>query len=885
MKTSSMRIPILASTLSLLALCILFGTANAGESKLIRYTLANGLNVIVKKDTSRKVAAIQIWVNVGSADEDQSTRGISHLIEHMAFKGTKKRGAGKIAKEIEALGGSTNAYTSWDRTVFLVTVPADKVIQGLDILTDAVLDPLISPEELEREKKVVLEEILEGEERPERKAFKLLFETAYTKSPYKFPVIGYKETVSSFSRDDIMAFRKQWYVPQNMFLIIVGDVNPESLVGEIEKMTRSLRPSTFVQKRRPVEPPQEQPRYAILRDANSRETRLNVAFHIPPTKSVQTNALDLAADILGARDSSRLVQALKKQKQLVHSISAYAVTPRDPGLFVVSATLDSENLEAAIRGIMEEIQKLGEEPPAQEELQRAKTHIESSHLYGRQTVGGIARTLGTYESDRGDAEFADVYLKLNTAVTEGQVSSVVRRYLRPPNATVTVLMPEKASPDFRVEQVSKVIDAYTADKTLYSKEPSGEKTVTHTLQNGTRVVLVPDSSNPVVSFRIACLGGKRYETEKTNGIMNFTAQMLDKGTKSLNEVEIARKIEAMGARMSTFSGYDSVGLDATFLRRNVEEGLKLLAEIYTSPSFPQDKLDRERKLILNRIKTAPDRPIQFALKALNETVYSHHPYRLYKEGSLEAVNRFTRKDLVETHRKYFVPSNTVITAVGSMNVKQVMNTLTELFGELPPGKVSAPNIALEESPKHVRENTITLPRAKAHLAIGFHGATLDNEDRYALDVLNSIFSGMGGRLFRELRDKESLAYTVTSFSRVGKDPGVFGFYIGTDRSNADRALSGLIREIERIRQAEVTDEELSRAVNNVIGRHKIALQTPWSRAESIALNDLYGLGYDYDPKYIEQISQVTAKQVREVALKYLDPERAAIVKILPEEKG
>lgn len=873
------------SVLSLFMLSVIPITANAEEDNLTRHTLPNGLDVILKQDTARKVAAIQFWVNVGSTDEDQSQRGISHLIEHMAFKGTKKRGVGRIAKEIEALGGSTNAYTTWDRTVFLVTVPSDKVLDGLDILADAVINPLIDPQELEREKKVVLEEILEGEERPQKKSFELLFETAYTQSPYKYPVIGYKEIVSGFSRDDVLAFRKRWYVPQNMFLVVVGDVDPQALRPEIERMTRDLKPSKFVPGNRAAEPAQEQIRQAIIRDPNSRETFLNIAFHIPSVKSAEVNALDIAADLLGSRESSRLVHVLKKQKHLVHSISAYAITPRDPGLFVISAALDAENLETAVRSIMDELRKLAKKQPSAEEIQRARTHIESAYLYGRQTVGGIARTLGTYRADRGDPEFGDVYLKLNAAVTEEQVSAAVRRYLVPPNVTVTALLPEKASPELKVEKLAEIIGSYADQRQLAAKKRSSDKVVTRTLRNGMRVVLIPDYSNPVVSFRIASLGGKRFETKETAGIMNFVAQMLDKGTKSQSEMEIARKVEAMGGRLGTFSGNDSVGLDATFLSRNVDDGLKLLAEIYSNASFPQDKLERERKLIINTIRTAPDRPIQFALNTLNEAIFAGHPYGLNKEGSVESVERFTQDDLIRAYQSFFVPSNTVITAVGSMDVKRVMRTIAELFGEFPAREALTPQIPQQEPLSAAKEATVRIPRAKAHVAIGFHGTTLDHPDRYALDVLNSVLSGMGGRLFRELRDKESLAYTVTSFSRPSKDPGIFAFYVGTDRSKADRAVQGLFREINRVRSAPVSDDELSRAVSNVIGKHRIALQSPWARAESVALNDLYGLGHDYDPQYLKKIAEVTADQVLNVAREYLDPNRAAIVRILPEEKA
>jgi len=858
--------------------------AEANDDTLTRFTLPNGLDVLIKKDSARKVVTIQMWVLVGSADEDASQRGISHLIEHMAFKGTERRGVGQISSEIEALGGNTNAYTSWDRTVFFLTVPSDKVLQGMDILTDAVLNAAIDPVELEKEKKVVLEEILEGEERPARKAIKLLFDTAYTESPYKHPVIGYKEIVEKFTREDIMAFQKRWYAPQNMFMIIVGDVDPNKLRPEIERMTRNTEATPFVSMRRAVEPVQKEIRSAVVRDANAHETRLMIGFHVPSAKGGDVNALDLAADILGSRETSRLVEVVKKEKQLVNSIHSYAITPREPGLFVISATLDAKNLEPASKAIMEELKKLADQPPTPLELKRAKTNIESSYLYDRQTVGGIARYIGNFEADMGAAELEGQYLKINSAVTAAEVSQMVKKYLTADNATVTLLLPEKDAPSFQINQLTNIVKSYSPVQTKVASQGSKPEVLTRTLPNGMRVVLIPDRSNPVVSFRVASLGGKRFETKETQGVMSFVAQMLNKGTETMTEEELARKVEDMGGRINTFSGYDSFGLDATFFSRNLEDGLKLLFEVYSTASFPQDKMERERKLILNSIKTEPDRPVQFTIRNLNETLFRSHPYGYNKEGTLDTVKRFTRDDLMKTHRRFAVPSNTVITGVGDMDMDKAMEAIVGLFGKLPAKPLDSPEIPGEEALTEVREKIVRLPRAKVHLAIGFRGTSLQDEDRPAVEVLSNVLSGMGGRLFLELRDKESLAYSVTSFVRPGKDPGLFALYMATDPAKADQALKGLFREIERIKEAPISKEELDRSINNVLGRRQISLQSPWARAENIALNDLYGLGYDYDPEFDKRISQVTSDQLLKVARKYLDLDRAAIVKILPEKK-
>ncbi|MFC1836437.1 M16 family metallopeptidase [Thermodesulfobacteriota bacterium] len=434
-------------------------TVNAMEAKLTRFTLPNGLKVFVKEDHAVKVATIQLWVMVGSSDEVGSEKGISHLIEHMAFKGTERRGVGEIAREVEALGGATNAYTSLDETVFHVTVPSRATLKGLDIILDAVLNPIVDPKELEKEKQVVVEEILDGLERPVRKSTKQLFKTAYVKSPYHYPVIGFKKNVEAFTREDIISFRKKWYVPENMFLVIVGDVDPDKLKPEIERLTGKLKANGFFRPPKPVEPVQEKIRTALVRDNNSRETRYHIAFHIPSMKGADVNSLDVAASILGGRDSSRLTRLLKKEKGLVNSISTYALTLKDSGLFLISATLDAKNLEVVTKTVFEEIQRLGKEIPSSEEVDRAKTDIESNLLYANETVDGIGQLMGSFEAQVGDITYEKKYLSLNRAVTAQEASKVVTKYLAPPNVTLSALVPEGEVPDFKMEKLEQIVDA------------------------------------------------------------------------------------------------------------------------------------------------------------------------------------------------------------------------------------------------------------------------------------------------------------------------------------------------------------------------------------------------------------------------------------------
>ncbi len=871
------------------AAVFLFPTAGfATNGELKQFQMPNGLNVFVKEDHASKVAAIQLWVMVGSAYETDSERGISHVIEHMAFKGTERRSVGRIAQEVEEIGGEINAYTSWDETVFHIVVPSSAVSQGLDIVTDAVFRASIDTNELKKEKQVVIEEIFEEKDRPEDVVSEMLFKTAYTQSPYRFPVIGSKDIVEKITRNNILDFRKKWYVPENMFLVVAGDVDSDAVNKLVQRFTSDIKPTGFFKVLPAQEPPQDKIRTSLVRDRNAAETRLEVGFHIPSMKGNDVNALDLVADILGAREDSRLQRVVKQEKGLVNSISVDSLTPKQSGLMSISATLDAKNLQTAVKTIMEQLANLGRTPPSKEELEQAKIHIESQHVYSGETVQGTARSMGNYQNTLGDADYGGKYLALNSAVIPEQVSAAARKYLGPPNVTITVLLPDKEAMDFKIEELEKIVSGFApAAKTVSTGETATQQTVFKELSNGIKVVLVPDNSNPVVSFRFAFLGGKRFEDKDTQGIMNFISRMFDKGAAGMSDVEIARKVDNMGGSLNGFSGNDSFGFYASFFSRHAQDGLELLSKLYTDPTFPQDKVDRERELIIAAIKSEPDTPTQYVVNILNKTFFLDFPYSFDKLGTPATVAAFTTDDLKRTYQRFAVPSNTVITAVGEMDTQKLLEKVEALFGSIPPKALEMPQIPAEQPLEKVRQELVRIPRAKAHLALGFKGTTLADSDRCPLDVLNEVLAGQGGRLFVQLRDREALAYVVTSFVRPGLNAGLFGFYLACETPKVDRAYEGMIKQIELIKEKKIGDAELKKGINNLIGNHLISLQSSSDRAESMGLYALYGLGYDYDSKYLQKVRGVTADDVLRVARKYLDLEHCAIVKVLPEgeEKG
>ena len=457
-------------------------------------------------------------------------------------------------------------------------------------------------------------------------------------------------------------------------------------------------------------------------------------------------------------------------------------------------------------------------------------------------------------------------------------------YLVPPNVTVSLLIPESDRPEFKVDDLKTALKAYQPAEKQAAVAAKAPEVVTSTLSNGIRVVLEPDHSNSVVSFRISSLGGKRFENPDDLGIMNFISRMIDKGTDKHTEVDISQRIEDMGGRIRGFAGFDSFGLQGHCFSRNLTAGLELLSDIYAHPSFPQDKIERERTLVINQIRTEPDRPVEFALQVFGANLFPHHPYGYDKYGTIETVSGFTRDDLLDCYKRYSVPANTVISLVGDFDPKAVMPQIQDLFGKIPATPLVPPNVPKEHPIEKAIQKTVEIQRAKAHLVIGFRGITIKDNERYALEVLSNILTGQGGRLFLQLRDKESLAYTVAALVRPGIDPGFFAIYMACDLPKVEKAETGLKKEIERIRSEAVSEAELVRGVTNLVGNYQISLQSSSARAENKGLNTLYGLGADYDREYVKRVKAVSAKEVLEAARKFFDPAKSVSIKIMPAKE-
>jgi zinc protease len=866
------------------------------------YTLDNGMQVLIREDHFAPVVAMQVWVEAGGADEEDFEAGVAHVHEHMLFKGTKDRGVGEIAAEIESSGGRINAWTSWNETVYHIVVASRFANTGIDVLADAVRNSSFDPAELDKELDVVMEEYKRGMDSPSRRVFYSLFETAFKEHPYRRPVIGTEESITGLDREKILDFFGRFYSPNNMTLVIVGDVDTAAMKAEIDKVFGDFEAREVDRLERPVEPEQTALRFDEVR-MEVREAHMALGFHVPGARHEDAPLLDMLAFVMGGGESSRLYRRLVAEDQIATGAGAFAYTPPDPGLFVVTASVEAGDVGKAYDAAVDELAAVRAKGVTAEELERARINLESDFVFRYETVQGQARELGYFLTVYDDPNYDRVYLERLNAATPADLERVADKYLHRANMNVITLLPTEADAvldadtalagaeplDGTSKLASKDKDKNAASESgihVHMKPAESAETPEpqlYQLDNGVRVIVAPNPGVPVFSIRAAMLGGVLAETTADNGISNFTAEMLTRGTEKRSREQLAEDIESLAASISGFSGHNSLGVAGSFLSASFDESFDLFLEVLLQPSFDPEQVEKTRRETLLAIKNREDETSRVAFDLTFKTVFPNHPYGMTTLGEKASIEALTPDALAAFYRRALNPENLVVAVVGDVDGGEVVRRLNAGLGKIAPS--SAPFVLPEpaEAPDGVRVATKVTERHQAHVVLGYPSVTLSDPDRFALSVLDQVMSGQGGRLFYELRDKRSLAYSVTAFFTKGLAKGVFGGYIATDPANADVALHGMLEEFRKVRETPVSEEELARAQKYLVGSRAIALQTNGAMAEDMAFNELYGMGYLSGRRYADKILEVRRQDVQRVALEYLDPDIRSEIAVGPPE--
>jgi len=853
--------------LALFCFCAL--SSNAFASSTEKHTLPNGLSVLVREDHSAPVVAVRFYVRTGSIYEDKYLgAGLSHLFEHTLFEGTTDRTHGQIDDELQAIGGVSNAYTSYDVTCYHVTTATPYFGRALGVLSDMMRHANFPEDRVKSEQGVIHNEMNIGEDNPSRAVSELWDATAFRVHPARYPVIGFREQFDALSRDDILSYYKEHYTPENTILSVAGDVSDAHVMEQVGKQLGDWGRGAAHTPTLPGEPRQIAPRRAEqIKDVGA--TYLQIGWHTVPLQNPDLYALDVLAQILGGGDAGRLVRDLRDKRGLVSDLSVASDTPNyDAGTFFVSAQLQPKNQAAVERAIANAIEGTRNVPPSQAELRRAKTTIKSNYLFGKQGVENEAEGAAFDEMGTGNPDFSASYVARVERVTAPEVQAVARKYLTPESTTTAVVHPPIASQ--KKSETAKTSAAFPATST--------------TLPNGVRLIVRRTTSAPTVSIVVMGLGGVRLENPRKAGVASVAAQLLTRGTKAHSADQITETVADLGGSLDGFSGYNSWGIASHWLAGDWRAGLNLVSQSALSPTFPDSELRNIKTQTLAAIQTQDDDPMSAAGRLLRGLYFGIHPYSRSQNGTAQSVSALSRADVSDYWKSVLQPKSTVICVVGDINPTEVRALAGKLFGGF---RAEAPAL---KSPSEVAPlpafSTRTLARkgvTQSAMFYGFPGIRVGNDDRFALDVLDAALSGAGlpgGRIFGRLRD-EQLVYDSNAYDSPGIESGMFVVYAASTPANRARAKAIIEEELAKARESGFAPEELSRAKTMCIANHAIDLQTPDAKARDLASSELLGLGFQDGERYAARINAISNDQVRSAAQKYLDENHAALAIVEP----
>ncbi len=824
--------------------------------------LKNGLTVLIREIHASKVVYTQVLVKTGSIHEDRYLNGgVSHYLEHMVSGGTTSRFTEEEAKELlQSIGGASNAYTSYDRTVYFINTTSSHYRSALTLLLSYITECQLAIREFEREREVIQQEMKLGENDPDRQLWELFMKTAYQVHPIRHPIIGYEDVFVRISRDQLHEYYKRRYTPQNVVVTIVGDVDAEEALGEVIRLAGNLKRDFEKPVYIPKEPPQVGPRKVEKQFPAARLTSMNIGFPSVTLKEPDLYPLDVLAIILSDGRTSRLYKRLKDQDKLVLSVSAFNWTPSFArGLFVITMRLEGTSMENAMASLWEEIEGLQHRMVKKREIEKAKRDVVASHVFGNQSASDIASSLATSYVATGDPYFDERYVKEIQKVTREDVLRVARQYLQPSRMTVAVLSPLGKASQERESEVSGQKKASRIEKRV--------------LSNGMTLLTKESNTVPIVSFQFFGKGGLRFEPPGRAGLSSFTFNLLTKGTKSRSKTEIAQALEEIGGRISAGSGRNTFFVSISVLKEDFQRGLEILADVILHPSFPEEEIEKQRQdtlLAIGRIDESWEREVE---RLFLRHYYKDHPYGNDVIGNAVSVKSLTREEIIGFYRQLIMGNNAVLAIFGDINGADVEKKVTDAFRDLKPGHLAEP-YSKGERPWLTQDDQVekSTDKVSAGIFLGYNGMDVFDRDRPTMDVIDAVLSGIGypsGWLHESLRGGTmSLVYYVHAFPSYGIDAGHFGVITQTTMGNYQQVLDLILEKMRKMQRGLLTEEELERGKNMVVTMHELGTETIGAQAYQAALWEVLELGFDWGEQYPERIREVSREDILRVAQKY-----------------
>ncbi|MDY4672626.1 MAG: pitrilysin family protein [Desulfovibrio sp.] len=852
-------------------------STSGNDTMLVR--LKNGLTVHIIRDSRFPLVCTRLFVGTGSANETAEQAGISHVLEHMVFKGTEKRPKGQVARDVESLGGYLNAATSFDKTWFITDMPAKHWKTGMDVVKDMAFHPSLDPAELEAEKDVIVSELKGGDDTPTRRLFEDLQVAGLAHTVYGRPIIGFEKTIRAVTADDLRAYIRTWYQPQNMMLLVAGDIDPKAVLAHAEELFGDLKNDTILPEPAPVqlEGAAGGPRVEVTYGPWNK-VYLGIALPAPALGDQRSIDLDVLAYALGGDGTSQFYRKYRYEKQLVDSISVGNMSLNRAGLFYMVAQLDADKVEPFWQEFTRDLAALDAGKITPDVIERARFNYEDGMDRASETLDGLTSWKATVQFELGGPQGEANVRHALAAVDSARLRQAQDLWLRPDQVRVRVLAPEKAKlPDLdAILQHNWPAPAVERQKAAAAAEKVGKREIVD-LGQGRTVILQPDRTIPYVSLEILRPGGNALLKPADQGLAQLTAATLTDGcgTRDLDAME--RFVAERAASLSASAGVQSFTVSLTGPARFNADYFALLGDLLHKPTFAEKDVRRQADTLKAALVRRQDNPMSFMGSKINGFLFpGGQPYGFDGLGTAENQDRFGPGD-VQAFWKQQNAQPWILSVAGDFDREKVLAFARSLpVPTAPAVDVPQPTWGAD------KRLPLSLPgRQQAHLLLAFHAVPLDHPDAPALMLLESVLSGQSGLLFNKLRDEQGLGYTVTAFYRSLPEAGFMAFYIGTTPRNLDVARQGFSGIIKDIKTDLLPAELLAKGLNRMEGSYYRGRQSLGARADEAASERLLGQPQDFQKRLLEKAAKVTPEQLREVARKYLLVDKMYEVTLLP----
>ncbi len=835
-------------------------------------TLDNGLQIYVNERQAAPVVSVQIWVETGSIHEEEYLGcGLSHFLEHMLFHGSAKFSGDNIVDTVHRLGGDMNAYTSLGHTVYYIELPSRHVLTAIDILADMVAYPAFPEDKFADEKNIILRERDMHGDNPSRFMSEKLWHEMFKVHPAKHPIIGYREKILSVNRDMMADYHRRRYSPERSFCMISGMVDPkevfDAVTSRLDKWERGGLQEAFM----PVEPPQ-----LSLREAqyifNDPLARMSLSWHIPPSGHPDIPALDILCAIMGQNKSSRLVDELKIRRNLAVEVSSFSFTPSFCGILGISLLAEPAKLPDLERTLQVVVENTRSGTFTQNELKREVTQLSTEYLRALRSNSSIVRILGNSILSYGSAEYVHKYLDDLDHVTVEDLQRVAIKYLPAENSTIMRVVP----PDFETQSSRTANPAarVTGHEPLLVRFPGGQ-----------RLVKYRESSLPLIDFVLVVPGGVFYENPNNGGITALLSQLLTTGTASYSEMEFLNLLDDNAIEFGVIAGNNSLSIKINCHKERFALAMGLLRGILTEPSLGNAEFLRERKNLVEKLRSRATSPQGIAEDRMLQLLYGSHPYAIPRFGSAATMEKIKLKEVREFYRNTcFNPEQAVFGISGDFDDRAIKEV--EALIQAVPWK---PGPVLPVKPPVFPETALAeqLPnqRSQAVVMTALPGCDNLSPDRYIIDVLQSAMNGQGSNIFKKIREDAGLAYYTGMVSSRGFHRGYISLYAGTSPEGAAQTAELIREEQLRLATSGLNQDEFEAAMAGLAHSNAEQMENPGSLLTQSCLAEYYGNGIMEPFRAQEVYDRISMDEANAVIRRYMSASNTVQVISMPEKNA